>query len=309
MNLHANAVTTPKARLLLCQRVLEEDWRVADAAEAMGVCRATAYKWLWRYESEGESGLEDRSSAPRRVWNRTARRLERRVERLRRKKLIAWEIAQRVGLALSTVGGILRRLGLGRLSALEPREPVVRYERERPGELIHVDVKKLGRFGKPGKRVRGFGPGRRTRGAGWDFVHVCVDDCTRLAYAEILSDEGKSSAIGFLERAAQWFQGLGVRVQRVMTDNGSAYRSHAHREACEALGLRHLTTRPYRPQTNGKAERFIQTMLRKWAYGAPYRSDRARAKALGPWLEHYNLKKPHGSLGRQTPYDRLEARL
>ncbi len=309
MNLHSNAVTTPRARLLLCQRVLNEEWRVTDAARAMGVCRATAYKWLWRYEEEGEAGLQDRTSAPRCVWNRTVRSLERRIERLRRRKLIAWEIARRVGVALSTVGGILRRLGLGRLSALAPKEPVVRYEREWPGELIHVDVKKLGRFAKPGKRVRGRGPGRRSVGAGWDFVHVCVDDCTRLAYAEILPDEGKESAIGFLERATQWLKGHGVRVERVMTDNGSAYRSYAHMHACEALGLRHLRTRPYRPQTNGKAERFIQTMLRKWAYGAPYRSDRARAKALGPWLEYYNREKPHGSLGRKTPYERLEARL
>ena len=309
MKLHSNAVTTPKARLLLCQRVLKENWCITEAAEALGVCRATAYKWLLRYEEEGEAGLEDRNSAPRHVWNRTARRIERRIERLRRRKLIAWEIAMRVGVALSTVGGILRRLGLGRLSALEPKPEVVRYERERPGELIHVDVKKLGRFAKPGKRVRGRGPGRRTQGAGWDFVHVCVDDCTRLGYAEILRDERKETAIGFLERATRWLEKHGVRVESVMTDNGSAYCSFAHRDACEALGLRHLRTRPYRPQTNGKAERFIQTMLRKWAYGAPYRSDRARAKALGPWLEHYNRVKPHGSLGRKTPYDRLKARL
>ena len=308
MNLHSNARLTPRLRLLLCQRILNEGWRVADAAEALGVGRATAYKWLWRYEEEGEAGLEDRSSAPRRVWNRTARGLERKIERLRRKKLIAWEIARRVGVALSTVGGILRRLGLGRLSALEPKPQVVRYERKRPGELIHVDVKKLGRFARPGKRVTG-DHRRHNRGAGWDFVHVCVDDCTRLGYAEVLSDERKETAIGFLERATRWLEGHGVRVERVMTDNGGAYCSHAHRDACEALGLRHLRTRPYRPQTNGKAERFIQTMLRQWAYGAPYRSDRARAKALGPWLEHYNRVKPHGSLGRKTPYDRLKARL
>ena len=307
MNLHSNAVTTPKARLLLCQRVLKENWRVTDAAEAMGVCRATAYKWLWRYKEEGEAGLEDRSSTPRRVWNRTARWIERRVERLRRKKLIAWEIAKLVRMALSTVGGILRRLGLGRLSALEPKEPPVRYERERPGELIHMDVKKLGRFDRPGKRVRG--PGGRSAGAGWDFVHVCVDDCTRLAYAEILTDERKETAIGFLERASRWLQGHGVRVKRLMTDNGSAYCSYAFKDACAALGVRHIRTRPYRPQTNGKAERFIQTLLRQWAYGRPYRSDRARAKALGPWLEHYNRVKPHGSLGGKTPYERLRAGL
>jgi transposase InsO family protein len=309
MNLHANARTTPNTRLLLCQRVLKENWRVTDAASAMGVSRTTAYKWLWRYDEEGEAGLQDRSSAPIKVWNRTSRWLERRVEQLRRKKMIAWAIARQLRMAISTVGGILRRLGLGRLSALEPKEPVVRYERERPGELIHVDVKKLGRFAKPGKRVRGCGPGRRTEGAGWDFVHVCVDDCTRLAYAEILPDERKETAIGFLERATKWLQRRGVRVERLMTDNGSAYCSYAHRDACEALGMRHLRTRPYRPQTNGKAERFIQTMIRQWAYVKPYRSGRARATALGPWLEHYNRVKPHGSLGGETPYERLRARL
>jgi len=306
MNLHANARTTPRTRLLLAQRVLKEGWRVADAAEAMGICRATAYKWLWRYEEEGEAGLADRSSAPRRVWNRTARWIERRVEQLRRRKLIGGAIAQRLGLALSTVGGILRRLGLGRLSALEPKEPVARYERRRPGELIHLDVKKLGRFRRPGKRVTA-DRGRRNRGAGWEFVHVCVDDHTRLAYAEILADERQESAVGFLERAARWLARRGVDVERVMTDNGPAYCSHAFQQACEALGARHLRTRPYRPQTNGKAERFIQTMLRKWAYARLYRSGRARAKALGPWLEHYNREKPHGSLGGQTPYERLRA--
>ncbi len=308
MNLHSNAVTTPKARLLLCERVLRQNWRVTDAAEAMGVCRATAYKWLWRYEEEGEAGLEDRSSAPRRVWNRTARWVERRIERLRRKKLIAWEIAKRVRMALSTVGGILRRLGLGRLSTLEPKEPVVRYERERPGELIHLDVKKLGRFKRPGKRVRS-SQRQESRGVGWDFVHVCVDDHTRLAYAEILPDERKESAIGFLQRAARWLQRRGVHVERVMTDNGSAYCSYDFQDACAGLGARHMRTRPYRPQTNGKAERFIQTLLRQWAYVKPYRTRSARAKALGPWLEHYNQVKPHGSLGGKTPYERLRARL
>ena len=304
MNLHANARTTPATRLLLCQRVLKENWSVSDAASALGISRSTAYKWLWRFEEEGAAGLVDRSSAPRRVWNRTARWLERRVEQLRRQKLIAWAIADRLEMAISTVGCILRRLGLGRLSALEPKEPVVRYERKRPGELIHLDVKKLGRFKRPGKRVR---TDRRCRnaGAGWEFVHVCVDDHTRLAYAEILPDERKESAIGFLERAARWLKRRHVSVERVMTDNGSAYCSYAFADACAALGARHIRTRPYRPQTNGKAERFIQTMLRQWAYVKPYRSGRARAKALGPWLEHYNRVKPHGSLGGKTPYERL----
>jgi len=232
--------------------------------------------------------------------------LVRRIEQLRRRKLIAWAIGKQLRMAVSTIGGILRRLGLGRLRDLEPKEPVVRYERDRPGELIHLDVKKLGRFKRPGKRVR---VDRRCRnvGAGWEFVHVCVDDHTRLAYAEILPDERKESAVGFLERAAAWLRRRGVRVERVMTDNGSAFCSYAFRDACRALGARHLRTRPYRPQTNGKAERFIQTMLRKWAYVRPYRSSSARAKALGPWLEYYNRVKPHGSLGGITPYERLRA--
>ncbi len=309
MNLHANARTTPKTRLLLVQRVEKEGWGVSEAARALGISRATAYKWLWRYESEGRSGLEDRSSAPHRVWNRTSRWLERRVEQLRRKKLIAWAIAERLRMAVSTVGGILRRLGLGRLRDLEPKEPVRRYEREEPGELLHMDVKKLGRFRRPGHRATGDRQAGESRGAGWEFLHVCVDDHTRLAYAEIHSNERKESAIAFLRRAVTWLRRRGVTAQSVMTDNGSAYCSYAFQAACEALELRHLRTRPYRPQTNGKAERFIQTMLRKWAYGQPYRSSRARATALGPWLEHYNRRRPHASLGRKTPYDRLRARL
>jgi transposase InsO family protein len=306
MNLHANARTTPVTRLLLCQRVLNEGWRVADAAEGLGISRATAYKWLWRFEEEGEDGLSDRSSAPHRVWNRTPARRVKRIERLRRKKLIASAIAEEVEMAISTIGGILRRLGLGRLSALEPKEPVVRYEWPHPGDMIHLDVKKLGRFHQPGKRVLA---SRTTKnpGAGWEFVHVCVDDHTRLAYAEILPDERKETATGFLERAVAWLKKRGIEVERVMTDNGSAYCSKLFKAACEALGTRHVRTRPYRPQTNGKAERFIQTMIRKWAYARLYRSDRTRAKALGPWLEYYNRVKPHGSLGGKTPYHRLRA--
>ncbi len=306
MKLHANARTTPKTRQLLVQRVLKEDWRVSDAACAMGISRATAYKWLWRYEEEGHAGLEDRSSAPGRVWNRTKRWLQRRIEQLRRKRLTAWAIAKRLGMAISTVGGVLRRLGLGKLKYLDPVEPIVRYERDRPGELIHLDVKKLGRFRCPGKRVTGK-LRRRSQGAGWDFLHVCVDDHSRAAYVEILSDERKESATAFLERATAWLKRHGVDVERVMTDNGSAYCSYAFRDACAALGARHLKTRPCRPQTNGKAERFIQSLMREWAYARPYRSDRARAKALGPWLEHYNRERPHAGIGGKPPFERLPA--
>lgn len=306
MRTHANARTTLKGRQLLVDRVLKEGWGVSSAASAMGISRSTAYKWLGRYESEGRSGLVERSSAPRRVWNRTRQAVVRRIERLRRKKLMTWAIAERLDMAVSTIGGILRRLRLGRLRDLESKPPVVRYEREQPGELIHLDIKKLGRFRHPGKRVTK-NKGRRNRGAGWEFVHVCVDDHTRLAYAEILPDERKESAVGFLKRAASWLRRRGVHVERVMTDNGSAYCSHAFQEACRALGARHVRTRPYRPQTNGKAERFIQTLQRSWAYGRPYRSGSARAKALGPWLKHYNNLKPHASLGGKTPHARLRA--
>lgn len=283
---------------------MKEGWRVSDAARALGISRATAYKWLERYESEGEPGLEDRSSAPRRVWNRTPRKRVRRIEQLRRRRLIGAEIADRLGMALSTVRGILRRLGLGRLKYLEPKEPVIRYERERPGDLLHVDVKKLGRFRRPGKRVRK-DQRCRNRGAGWEFVHVCVDDATRVAHVEVLPDEKAVTTVGFLRRARRAFVRRGIEVSQVMSDNGSPYVSYLWRDACAELGLEHIRTRPYRPQTNGKAERFIQTLKREWAYKRPYRSAAARAKALGPWLWGYNHRRPHGSLGGRTPYERL----
>ena len=304
MHLHANARTTPHTRWLLVQRVLRGRWRVVDVARAQGVSRSTVYKWLGRYELEGKAGLAERSSAPRRVWNRTPRGLVRRIEQLRRRRLIGAAIAERLGMALATVRGILRRLGLGRLKYLDPKEPVVRYERERPGDLLHVDVKKLGRFKRPGKRVTR-DKGRRNRGAGWEFVHVCVDDASRVAYVEVLPDEKAVTAVGFLRRARRWFTRRGVEVAQVMSDNGSPYVSYAWRDTCDELGMEHIRTRAYRPQTNGKAERFIQTLKREWAYQRPYRSASARAKALGPWLEHYNRRRPHGSLGGRTPYERL----
>ena len=306
MRLHANARTTPKTRKLLAERVLKEGWRVSDVAGAMGVSRSTAYKWIWRFEAEGTSGVQDRSSVPRRIWNRTAPRLVRRIEQLRRRRLAGWRIAEKLHMAISTVSGILRRLGLGRLKSLEPKEAVVRYERERPGELLHLDVKKLGRFRRPGHRVTGDRQAGESRGAGWEYVHVCVDDRSRVAYAEILGDERKASCVGFLRRCVAWFAGLGIQVQGALTDNGNGYVSHAFAQACTELGVAHLRTRPYRPQTNGKAERFIQTLLREWAYARRYQSARARAKALGPWLEHYNRRRPHWSLGRRPPFERLK---
>jgi transposase InsO family protein len=312
MKLHANARTCPKSRRLLVDR-LEGDWSLRSAAEAAGVSERTAAKWLARWRGEGEAGLEDRSSAPRRRPTRLpADRLEA-IEALRRLRMTAAEIAEVLGMALSTVSRWLRRIGLGRRSALAPPEPPNRYERKRPGELIHVDVKKLGRIRGVGHRISGSRAsqsrtrreGRRTGAAGWEFVHVCVDDATRLAYVEVLPDEKGATAAGFLRRAVAWLAGMGVEVERVLSDNGACYRSRAHAEACRELGMRHLRTRPYRPRTNGKAERFIQTMTNGWAYGAIYGSSAERTAALPGWLDHYNYRRPHGSLGHRAPAARL----
>jgi transposase len=314
MKLHANARTCPKSRRLLVDR-LEAGWSLRSAAEAAGVSERTAAKWLARWREEGEAGLEDRSSAPRRVPSRLpADRLEA-IEALRRLRMTAAEIAEVLGIALSTVSRWLRRIGLGRRSRLEPPEPANRYERKRPGELIHVDVKKLGRISAKGAghRVTGHrksqfkrGPEHDRKGAtGWEFVHVCVDDATRLAYVEVLADEKGATAAGFLRRAVEWFEGMGVTVERVLSDNGACYRSRVHAAACSELGMRHLFTRPYRPRTNGKAERFIQTMTNRWAYGAIYGSSQERTAALPGWLDHYNFRRGHGSLGHRPPAARL----
>lgn len=305
MRLHGNARTCLHSRLLIVERVLEQGWTVAGAAKAAGVSERTAAKWLARYRSEGQDGLHDRSSAPLRVPRRTPRERVRVIELLRRLRMTAAEIAEVLRMPLSTVSAVLKRIGLGRRSRLEPLEPANRYECARAGELVHIDVKKLGRFSRPGHRMLGRGSGRFEEGAGYEYVHVCVDDFSRLAYVELLPDERAVSAIGFLRRAVNWFAAQGVVVERVMTDNGSAYRSHAHRAACALLALRHSRTRPRRPRTNGKAERFIQTLLVGWAYGRLYASSQERAEALPLWLKHYNYTRPHGSLGHQPPGSRL----
>jgi transposase InsO family protein len=305
MRLHGNARTCLHSRRLIVERVLERGWTVGAAARAAGVSERTAAKWLARYRDEGDAGLVDRSSAPRRIPRRTPPERVRAIEFLRRLRMTAAEIAEVLRMPLSTVSAVLKRIGLGKRSRLEPFEPANRYECSRPGELVHVDVKKLGRFTRPGHRLLGRGPGRFEEGAGYEFVHVCVDDFSRLAYVEVLGDERAMTAIGFLQRALEWFALHGVRVDRVMTDNGSAYRSHAHRRACRALGLRHSRTRPRRPRTNGKAERFIQTMLNGWAYARLYANSAERAGALPVWLNHYNYTRPHSSLGKQPPSSRL----
>jgi transposase InsO family protein len=314
MKLHANARTCPNSRRLLVRRVEDEGWALIPAAEAAGISERSARKWLSRWRSEGEAGLRDRSSAPgRRPTRLPADRLEA-IEALRRLRMTAAEIAEVLGIALSTVSRWLRRIGLGRRSRLEPPEPPNRYERKRPGELIHVDIKKLGRIRNAGHRVTGTrrerAPrrqegSRRVGTVGWEFVHVCVDDATRLAYVEVLGDEKGATAAGFLRRAVAWFGGMGITVERVLSDNGSCYLSRVHAEACRELGMRHLRTRPYRPRTNGKAERFIQTLTNRWAYGAIYGDSAERTAALPGRLDHYNFRRGHGSLGHRPPAARL----
>jgi transposase InsO family protein len=310
MNVHNNARLTPAGRGLLVRRVEEQGWPVAAAAEAAGLSERQGYRWLARYRSGGGAALADRSSAPHRCWHRTPAERVAQIERLRRQRLSGPAIARQLVMPVSTVGGILRRQGLGRLTALDPRPAIVRYERERPGELIHIDIKKLGRIDGIGHRITGQHAGmHRARGAGWDYLHVCIDDASRLAYSEMLPDEKKETAVAFLDRALAWLAGLGVPVERVMTDNGGAYRSRLWRRVCQSRGLRHIFTKPYTPRTNGKAERFIQTSLREWAYVQPYVTSPERTAALGLWLHHYNTQRPHAGLAQCPPITRLQSLL
>jgi transposase InsO family protein len=311
LKLHANARTCPHSRRLAVNRVEVQGWTLAAAAEAAGVSVRTISKWRRRYRAEGEQGLLDRSSAPAQLPLRTGEQRIALIAALRRLRMSGAEIAETLAMPASTVSGILSRIGLGKLSRLEPLEPPNRYEKQRPGELVHVDVKKLGKIARPGHRVTGrvagAGHHRRAFHLGWEYVHVCVDDATRLVYVEVLDDEKAVTAVGFLRRAVAHFAAFGVRVERVMTDNGSAYRATIHALACKALGIKHLRTRPYRPRTNGKAERFIRTLLGGWAYGAIYRNSNERRDALAGWLDFYNRRRPHRSLGRQAPLERLHA--
>jgi len=299
---------------LLCERVLVDGWTLTAAAEAAGVSVRCARKWVSRFRVGGEQALFDRSSAPRRVANRTPSDRVAVIVALRQLRMTAAEIAETLVMPLSTVSAVLTRSGVGRLGRIG-LEPAVRYERSRPGELVHIDVKKLGRIqGGAGKRVRGgsnhYQPtlidsdGHRRATVGWEYVHIAIDDHSRLAYAEVLPDEKATTAIGFLKRALAFFARYGIRVERILTDNGSAYRATIHALACRALAIRHLRTRPRRPQTNGKAERFIRTMLNGWAYGAIYRSSHERTRALDGWLWHYNHRRRHSALGHQPPVSR-----
>jgi transposase InsO family protein len=311
MKLHANAALSLNKRRLLCCRVVEQEWTLTKAAEAAEVSVRCARKWVARYRAEGEIGLLDRSSAPARAPNRTCERRVAVIAALRRLRFTGPEIAETLAMPLSTVSGILQRIGMGRLGRLG-LEPAERYERDRPGELVHIDVKKLGRIARPGHRMLGRqsagGRHRRRYEHGWEFVHIAIDDCTRLAYVEVLDDEKATTAIAFLARAVAFYRRHGITVERLITDNGSAYRSTVHAIACRAMGIRHLRTRPYRPQTNGKAERFIRTLLGGWAYGALYRNSTERTAALDAWLDYYNHQRRHSALGHKPPITRLNER-
>ena len=319
MKLHANAALSLKGRRHLCQRVLEEGWTVTEAAAAAEVSVRCARKWIGRYQADGELGLLDRSSAPDSIPHRTSERRVQAIVALRRLRFTGPEIAEVLGMAPSTVSAILTRIGMGKLGRVG-LEPAQRYERERPGELVHIDIKKLGRIERgAGARIvgmanRGSRPKRRDAAgvdrqtAGWEYVHIAVDDCTRLAYAEVLRNHKAPTVVAFLRRAVQFFARHGVTVERVLTDNGSSYCGTVHAIACRALGIRHLRTRPYRPQTNGKAERFIRTLLGGWAYGAAYRNSAERTAALDGWLWYYNHQRRHSALGHKPPIARLNER-
>ena len=315
MEVHAKAPLSPIGRRRVVDRVLCEGWSVAAAAAAAAVSERTVYRWLARFRAEGQAGLVDRRPVARWLPRKTPPDRVAAICALRRLRMTGAEIAEALGMALSTVSAVLQREGLGRRSRLEPLEPANRYERRRAGELVHIDIKKLGRIVVPGHALTGNrrqrAPRRsvshtRKRGtAGWEFVHVCVDDHSRLAYAEVLPDERGPTAVAFLRNAIAFFAKHGVKVERVMTDNGSAYVSHAHQLACHQLGIKHLRTRPYRPRTNGKAERFIQTLTRNWAHGRLYATSSERTRALPAWLNHYNYTRPHGSLNHKPPATRL----
>ena len=310
MTLHRNARTCPRSRKLLVDRVICDGWSVREAAEAAGISERSVCKWLKRYRDEGEAGLADRSSVPRRSPTRTAPERVEAILALRELRFTAAEIAETLGMAHSTVSAVLKRNGRGRLPHPDADRPDNRYERSMPGELVHVDVKKLGKVAGVGHRITGqrrVGGGHQ-RGPGWEFVHVCVDDCTRLAYVEVLESERQDAVCGFLARAVAWFAGHGIGVERVMTDNGPGYRSRAHAAVCRRLGLRHLFTEPYRPRTNGKAERFIKTLTLRWAYGGVYATNHQRRAALPGWLDHYNYRRPHRALNRDPPIQRLAER-
>ncbi len=307
MNSHKHARLTPKGRALLVERVLDDGWSVTEASLAAGVSRRTAYKWIRRFEAEGDGGLFDRSSRPHLSPTATSRRKLRRFEQLRRRRWPLWRIARDQGSSIATVSRCMKRAGLSRLKTLEPAEPIVRYEREVPGELIHIDTKRLGRINGIGHRITGIRMhAKANHGQGWDAVHLAIDDHSRVAFARIKVDETKESCVTFLREAIAFYASLGVRVEGVMTDNGSGYKK-TYDQVCAELGIKHLRTKPYTPKTNGKVERFVQTSLREWAYVRPYRSSALREAALQPFIHHYNWHRPHSALAHQPPMIRIPA--
>ena len=305
MDIHKNARLTPLGRERLVKMVLGGQTPEA-ASEAAGVCPRTARKWVGRYTSEGLEGLHDRSSRPKRLRQPTPQLTVARIESLRRQRMPGKEIAATVGVSPATVSRVLKRLGLNKLSALEPAEPPRRYQREQPGEMIHIDIKKLGKFNQIGHRITGDRTGQsNSRGVGWEYLHVCIDDASRVAFSRIMKSERKACAVTFLKAAVAYYKSLGVMVERVMTDNGSCYRSGAFAKACRRLGIKHIRTKPYTPRTNGKAERFIQTSLREWAYARAYLNSRQRAHELPFFMHRYNWHRPHASIGAKPPISRL----
>jgi transposase InsO family protein len=307
MDTHKNAPLTPKGREMMVRAVIDCGLSGAAAAARFNVAAKTVAKWIRRFRAEGVEGLRDRSSRPLSSPSQTAPATATAIEALRRQRYTAKQIATEVGVSAATVSRILRRLGLHRLSALEPAEPIRRYEREKPGELIHIDIKKLGRIGSVGHRITGRQTGAVNRhlGIGWEFVHVCIDDASRIAFSQVMKDEKKESAVAFLNAVLAYYASLGVKIERVMTDNGSCYRSKAFARTCKTLGLKHICTKPYTPKTNGKAERFIQTSLRQWAYARAYNTSGERSDELPRWLHRYNWHRPHASIGAKPPISRL----
>jgi transposase InsO family protein len=305
MDIHENARLTPRGRERMVSMVLGGQTPQA-VGEAVGVCPRTVRKWVDRFQAEGLAGLQDRSSRPDRLRQPTPQPTIDRIEALRRQRLTGKAIAAETGVSPATVSRVLKRLGLNRLSALEPAAPPRRYQRERPGELIHIDIKKLGKFNRVGHRITGDRTGQsNTRGVGWEFVHVAVDDASRIAFSRIMKTERQACAVAFLKAAIAYYTSLGITVERIMTDNGSCYRSQRFRNVCRRLGLKLIYTRPYTPQTNGKAERFIQTALREWAYAAAYDTSLQRAAELPRWIHRYNWHRPHGSIGAVPPITTL----
>jgi transposase InsO family protein len=306
MDTHKNACLTPKGREMMVRAVVDCGLSKAAAARQFNTTPKTVAKWIERFEAEGLEGLSDRSSRPLSSPSQATPAVCAAVEALRRQRHTGKQIAAEIGVSAATVSRILRRLGLNRLSALEPAEPVRRYERAAPGEIIHIDIKKLGKFNRIGHRITGDRTGQsNTRGVGWEYVHLAIDDHSRLAYSEILPDEKRASCLRFLFNALRFFRSLGVNVQRVMTDNGVSFRSFRYAKALRLLRIKHLRTRPYTPRTNGKAERFVQTSLREWAYARAYETSDHRAAELPVWLHRYNWHRPHGGLGSKPPISRL----